>query len=121
MLNIETQTIGNRYHLIDKLGEGGMGAVYCAEDRLSGQNVALKRVNLSHIQSDEQISDLRYALAQEFKVLASLRHPHVISVLDYGFANNREPYFTLELLEHSQSLIEYAQKQPLAKQVELLI
>ncbi|MEO8394487.1 MAG: protein kinase, partial [Chloroflexota bacterium] len=120
MLNLDTQTIGNRYHLIDKLGEGGMGAVYRAEDRLTGQNIALKRVTLT-CHADEQISDFRYALAQEFKVLASLRHPHIISVLDYGFSHEGEPYFTLELLENSQSLVDYAQDKPLVKQVEHLI
>ena len=38
------------------------------------------------------------ALAREFRTLASIRHPHIISVLDYGFGPAREPYFTMELL-----------------------
>lgn len=91
-----------------------MGTVYHVIDRYTRQNVALKAVNTS---SDKLIfgtrtphnttlkdSDLRIALAREFRALASLRHPNVITVLDYGFADNK-PYFTMELLEENQDLI----------------
>ena len=37
------------------------------------------------------------ALAREFKVLASLRHPNIISVLDYGFDDESQPYITMEV------------------------
>ena len=40
----------------------------------------------------------RMALAQEFRTLAALRHPHIISVLDYGFVEQSQPFFTMELL-----------------------
>src|SRR5437868_1862495 len=100
-----TQMIGRRYQLLGKLGGGGMGAVYRAADRLTGQVVALKRVTTptSHLQfaSHTDSADFRLALAQEFKTLASMRHPNVISVLDYGFdtdpgageGTSRQPYF----------------------------
>jgi len=90
MPSAEPQMIGRRYILKESLGTGGMGAVYLATDRLTGGSVALKRV----IQPDDEHNpaastgnsqDYRLALAQEFKVLASLRHPNIISVLDYGF------------------------------------
>src|SRR5437764_1374511 len=44
MLNSDIQTISNRYRILDKIDEGGMGAVYRATDRLTGHNVALKQV-----------------------------------------------------------------------------
>jgi hypothetical protein len=44
------------------------------------------------------------ALAREFRTLASIRHPHIISVLDYGFGPSREPYFTMELLADARPL-----------------
>ena len=100
MPSAESQMIGRRYILKDSLGAGGMGAVYLATDRLTGGSVALKRV----IQPDDEHNpaastgnsqDYRLALAQEFKVLASLRHPNIISVLDYGFDEERHPYYTM--------------------------
>jgi serine/threonine protein kinase len=81
-----SQIIGNRYVILDQIGAGGMGVVYRALDRLTGQPVALKCVTVSGEQlqfaSKGGSSDLRLALAQEFRTLASLRHPHIISVLD---------------------------------------
>jgi serine/threonine-protein kinase len=79
-------TIDRRFRLVEQIGVGGMGEVYRAEDRLTGQTVALKRVTVASQQIDQATSgsslDFRLALAQEFKMLASLRHPNIISVLD---------------------------------------
>jgi serine/threonine protein kinase len=44
----------------------------------------------------------RMAIANEFRTLASLRHPHIISVLDYGFDQEGAPFFTMELLAEAQ-------------------
>lgn len=120
MLNSGTSTLGGRYWLQDKLGSGGMGTVYRALDRLTGQTVALKQVNLTHAQTDSQSHDHRFALALEFKVLASLRHPNIITVLDYGF-EGREPYYCMELLDSAEPFATYAQPLPLATQVELML
>lgn len=54
--------------------------------------------------SRESLQALRLALANEFRTLASLRHPNIVSVLDYGFATDGQPFFTMELLAHGQSL-----------------
>lgn len=92
-----------RYRMIDQIGQGGMGRVFRAVDRLSGQIVALKQVTISNTDAAE----LRLSLAQEFKTLASLRHPHIISVLDYGFDSDRQPYFTMEFLDAARTLAQY--------------
>lgn len=117
-------TIGRRYILREPLGAGGMGAVFRATDRLTGQLVALKRVaSISDFVGATGIQgiDARLALAQEFKILASLRHPHVISVLDYGFDEQSQPYYTMELLEGAQTILEAAKTVPLLERVELLV
>ena len=91
------ESINNRYILEEKLGEGGMGTVHLATDRLSQEQVALKQVRvnpdalnwLSDTLQSQTLSQLNLALAQEFQILAGLRHPHIISVLDYGFTSRR--------------------------------
>lgn len=88
--------INNRYHLLHSLGQGGMGIVYLATDRLTGRDVALKRVTAPEqalqFASMYRAEDVRLALAHEFQVLGSLHHPHIISVLDYGFEADNRPF-----------------------------
>jgi eukaryotic-like serine/threonine-protein kinase len=120
-----TLTVGDRYTLQNKLGEGGMGVVYSAYDRLNGQTVALKQVRLMPakfgLQADADTMDLRLALAKEFQLLASLRHPHIISVLDYSFDIEKQPYFTMNLLESPEDINEAAQRHDLRERMQLVI
>lgn len=118
-----TQIIGKRYQLSGLIGEGGMGSVYRALDRLTGKMVALKRVNVEPVTftSTDSGASFRLALALEFKTLASLRHPNIISVLDYGFDDDQQPFFTMDLLENSQTILEAGQGKPPRFQVGLLI
>ncbi|MFN8374139.1 MAG: tetratricopeptide repeat protein [Anaerolineae bacterium] len=126
--------IGRRYRLEATLGEGGMGAVYRALDRLTGDYVAVKQVTTQtenlrfgatmRLTASAESTDMRLSLAQEFKVLASLRHPHIISVLDYGFEiidGEARPYYTMELLREARTIVEAARGQPLLLQVDLLV
>ncbi|HLA42889.1 MAG TPA: serine/threonine-protein kinase, partial [Aggregatilineales bacterium] len=108
----EKKLIGKRYIIEKELGRGGMGVVYLATDRLTREQVALKMVMISRdklVFSSKSIStfDLDVALAKEFRLLSSLRHPHIISVLDYGFEEG-DPYFTMELLNNPQGLLDAA-------------
>ncbi len=115
------KTINNRYQLQDVIGRGGMGAVYRAHDRLVNEAVALKSVSAY---TDALYvprpggHDTRLALAHEFRLLSSLRHPHIISVLDYGFDD--QPYYTMQLLVDAQTIVEAGTGQPLATQLELI-
>src|SRR5688500_9643550 len=97
--------INRRYRLLEKLGEGGMGTVYRAEDRLTGKIVALKHVTSDELKTashyEEKTIALLIALSHEFKTLASLRHPHIVRVLDYGFDAEKRPYFTMEYIEEA--------------------
>jgi len=116
---------GRRYQTGKMLGQGGMGSVYEAVDRLTGKTIALKRVtgltdNQNFGSPDDSLS-FRLALAREFKVLASLRHPNIISVLDYGFDEQRQPYITMELLENADNFVEAARAKSPDEQINLLI
>jgi len=96
-----------RYHLLEELGRGGMGVVWRAYDRILSREVALKRVYVP-LMSDSGASahpglDPRAALTREFHLLASLRHPHIVGVLDYGWEEG-QPYYAMELLAEAQTL-----------------
>lgn len=114
----------NRYNFLEKLGEGGMGAVYTARDRLTQQTVALKQVSLPPDQlqfnASNATSDPYLSLALEFRTLAGLRHPHIISVLDYGFDDQGQPFFTMEWLTHGQPITAFAKDRPLAVKIRLI-
>ena len=116
-------SINKRYTVHDLLGQGGMGAVYRATDRLTGQHVALKQVTTLLDQLEDtpgSDSDFHLALSDEFRTLASLRHPNIISVLDYGF-EEKQPYFTMELLEKPRTILGAGKGLPLEHQINLLV
>lgn len=120
------EIIGGRYRLLERLGGGGMGTVYRASDRLTGQMVALKRVlthpdQLQFATALTASTDPRLALAQEFRALSSLRHPNIISVRDYGFDSDGLPYYTMDLLEHPLDLLQAGRGVSLPTQVSLII
>ncbi|MEM7533159.1 MAG: serine/threonine-protein kinase [Chloroflexota bacterium] len=119
--------INSRYVIQNKIGSGGMGVVFRAIDRLTRETVALKQVKLSgnltiknSLAPSASEDDLRLALAREFQLLAGLRHPHIISVLDYGFDDERQPFFTMAFLPKAQNILEAGQDAPFARKIELI-
>ncbi len=113
--------IGERYDLINELGHGGMSSVYRVLDRLTGRVVTLKKLHARLGSGPNSEVEDRVLLAQEFQFLASLRHPNIITVLDYGFDAEGEPYFTMDLRESARTIVEAGAEQPLSVQVELLV
>ena len=117
--------INARYRLAEKVGSGGMGDVYRAYDRLKKSEVALKRVNIDpgSIMFQTRIStgaNAKMALAHEFRILASLRHPNIVHVLDYGFDSNHAPFYTMQLLQGALPITTYAQTVDLATKIQLI-
>lgn len=125
-------SFGWRYQIVRTIGHGTMGTVYHAVDRYMKQNVALKAI-YNHGAFSENVSDTHYdapttvpkdmelqiALTREFRALASLRHPNVISVKDYGFVEGN-PYFSMELLEDNRSLIDAGKELPDEQKLDLI-
>jgi eukaryotic-like serine/threonine-protein kinase len=85
-----THSIGP-YRLLEPLGRGGMGVVYRAVHRPSGQTVALKTVRSP---SEWALASLR----REIHALARLRHPQIVRILDEGVEQGL-PWYAMELLE----------------------
>lgn len=104
---LPTGTIDRSYLLHEQLGEGGMGTVYRATQLVNGKAVALKLVPHRSTPgagaSESPEVQFRLALAREFQTLASLHHPNVIRVLNYGFDEQQGPYYIMELLEGPRS------------------
>src|SRR5688500_14885197 len=80
-----------RYRVIRRLGVGGMGVFYEAEDQEKGRRVALKTLRRAD-------ADLLYRLKQEFRALADLEHPNLVALYDL-VADAEGCYFTMELVE----------------------
>ncbi|NDJ85942.1 MAG: protein kinase [Chloroflexi bacterium] len=112
----------SRYNMMESIGAGGMGIVYRALDRLTGETVALKRVERAHGVAISATVDERFLqyLAHEFSVLAGLRHPNIITVLDYGFEGKDRPYFTMELLSDAKTIVHKAQAASHTVRLDLL-
>lgn len=98
-----------------------MGVVYRAYDRLTDSLVALKHVKLFGARSPDETEPELLALAQEFRLLAGLRHPHIISVLDYGFDHRRRPFYSMELLDSSTTILDAGRGADRTEQIALLI
>jgi serine/threonine protein kinase len=68
------------YKIIEKLGAGGMGEVYLAEDTRLGRQVAIKVLPSSVQDNPEGLARLE----QEARILAQFEHPNVATVMDFS-------------------------------------
>src|SRR5690349_6472067 len=73
----------DRFLILEKLGEGGMGAVYVAYDTLLDRKVAMKVVRPDKRSAMGSVSP-RERLLREAQAMARLSHPNVVSVLEVG-------------------------------------
>jgi tRNA A-37 threonylcarbamoyl transferase component Bud32 len=100
------EMITQRYEVIRPLGEGGMGIVYEAEDRLLRRRVALKLIRRETKQ--ERAAAAR--LIREARVMAALEHDHVVSVYDVGTWLGRV-FIAMQMIEGT-TLRQWAQAAP---------
>jgi len=87
--------IGGRYKLLERIGEGGMGAVWVADQvQPVRRKVALKLIKAG--------MDTRMVIARfeaERQALALMDHPHIAKVLDGGVTEQGRPYFVMEYVK----------------------
>ena len=121
---MESGVLLKRYQIVDQIGSGGMGVIYRAFDRLAGEQVALKMINPSAATftgpGAGNLVTFQLSLTREFRTLASIRHPNIVSVRDYGFDQNRQPYFTMDLLEGAVDIFEAARGKTLPEKLHYL-
>lgn len=118
--------IAGRYQIQSKLGAGGMGVVYKAHDRLTDTVVGLKQVLLQpkDLEFASRVSrggDHRLALTHEFRTLARLRHPNIISVLDYGYDTLNQPFYVMEYIEDGRDIRDVAIEKDKVGKTHLLV
>lgn len=87
------RTIAGRYGLVRLLGDGGMGAVYKAEDNVLRRFVALKLLHPAAAANPAAVE----RFLREAQAAASIGHPNIIDILDFGEAD-KKPYLVMEYL-----------------------
>src|SRR5690349_7460174 len=99
--------LGDRYHLLDRIGAGGMGEVWEAEDAVLQRRVAVKLVRDEHLREPAILTRFE----REAQTAARLLHPGVATVYDYG-ASDDGVFLVMELLE-GETLAERLHRGPL--------
>lgn len=95
MSNLVGKSIG-RYHIIEKLGEGGMATVYKAYDTHLEAEVAVKVIRVDMF-PPAVLERVLKRFEREAKALARLNHPNIVSVLNYGEFDGA-PYLVMKYL-----------------------
>jgi serine/threonine protein kinase len=110
-------TVVSHYRIIEKIGAGGMGEVYLAEDTKLDRKVALKFLP-QHLCQD---SECRARFTREAQASAKLDHPNIVAVHEVGEYNGR-PFFSMQHVE-GQTLKEVlaGKSLPLDRIVEIAI
>lgn len=100
---------GGRYQAGDLLGEGGMGMVYRARDRVLGREVALKV-----LRPEVAMPGLADRLAREAGILARLEHPGIVPVHDAGELADGRVFYVMKLVR-GERLDRFAAARPLGE------
>ena len=89
--------LAGRYRLAYKLGGGGMGAVWLAQDTLLARKVAVKQVTSTAHLSDEAAREVRNRAMREGRIAARLSSPHAIAMYDVAIEDG-EPWLVMEYM-----------------------
>lgn len=101
-----------KYDILEKIGEGGMGAVYRARHPQLKREIALKVVR-----GGKRVPESRkQRFIREAKLTASLKHPNIISVTDFGVEGDQH-YIAMELVDGPSldELIKQGEQPPLSE------
>jgi len=88
------KVLGGSYRIVGVIDRGGHGSVYAAEHVRIGTPLAVKMLIGASAHNDALLA----RFAQEAEIVASLRHPHVVTIHDFDFIDG-QPYFVMERLE----------------------
>jgi len=98
-----------KIRIIKKVGQGGMGIVYKAQQVFPVQRyIALKIIRPNDF-SPKTISRFN----REFQILASMNHDNIAKIYEVGFTKKGSPFFTMEYVEQAQWITDYCDGQRL--------
>jgi len=86
----------SHYRIVEKLGTGGMGVVYVAEDTVLGRRVAIKTLTAARSSTDQHF---RGRFLREARSTSKLSHPHIAAIYDYGETDDGQPFIVMELVK----------------------
>jgi serine/threonine protein kinase len=89
------ERVAGRFELRELIGSGGLGDVYRAWDHHLERPVAVKRVRMQIAQNDRRLAEQTW---REAMTTASLQHPNIVTIFDYGI-DNAGAYVVMELIE----------------------
>src|SRR6185436_827159 len=82
----------DRFVIERPVGSGGMGSVFLATDRVSGGSVAVKVMDVVHVDAIERFR-------REARVLSELTHPGIVRYVSHGETRSGEPFLVMEWLD----------------------
>jgi serine/threonine-protein kinase len=88
-------TLAERYEIVRRIGEGGMGAVYEAKHSIIGKRVAIKVLLEKFLENEELIA----RLLQEARLASSIGHQNIVDVTDFGTTRDGRAFVVMEFLE----------------------
>src|SRR2546422_5867725 len=89
------QVLADRYHIMKKLGEGGMGQVYLAEHVKMGRRSAIKVMNPSMVHDPDAVARFN----REASNASRITHPNVCAIYDFGETSDGLIYLAMEFIE----------------------
>jgi len=87
--------LDGKYEILSVLGTGGMGVVYKGKQELMDRIVAIKMLLAHHLNDTHSVKRFLH----EGKATCKLKHPHIITVYDYGVSPQGQPYIVMDFLE----------------------
>ncbi|MDH6578096.1 serine/threonine-protein kinase [Kitasatospora sp. MAP5-34] len=91
------RTLAGRYALGERLGRGGMGTVWRAQDEMLDREVAVKELTVGHLDDEDQ-QILQSRMVREARAAARIKHPGVITIHDVLEQDGR-PWIVMELID----------------------
>ena len=87
--------LANKYRILEKVGEGGMGTVFLANQEPIDRQVAIKVLHRSLANDDVAVARFQ----REARVISKMRHPNTVTIYDFGQTDAAELYLVMEFLE----------------------